>query len=564
MSGYPSPSSVVEIAPAHNPEGEPPTAITRSGAGNSLGMASEESWAFAVAGAVTDRHVQRRGRARDENVFDTCLYCPTRGSGREPWSEGHGMMARTRGGDADTVRSDENGLIAVLAFGGILMSVSQTLVIPLLGMLPAILDTTAVNASWVVTVTLLAGAVAGPVMGRLGDLYPKKYVLIACAAIVVIGSGLCATATSLGPMLIGRSLQGVGICVIPVGIATMREALPVARLGPSIALMSSSLGVGGALGLPAAAALAQYGSWEWMFWGVAIMGMAFIVMAAFVVRPLPAAKPDGTLDLVGAVGLAAGLVALLLAVSKGADWGWTSGPTLGSFLLAAVILPLWGLWVLRHRSPLVDLRVAARRPVLMTNIATVLIGMGMFAQLLIVPQILQLPVETGYGLGQSMVAMGLWIAPGGLAMMAISPLSGRLISTRGPKVTLVLGGLVIAAGYGSAFVLMGSTWGLMVASMVGSAGVGLAYGAMPSLIIASVPNSEMGSANSFNTLMRSLGTTISAAVLGVILTQMSTDFRGLFVPTEAGFQVGLALGCAVALGAAAVAATIPPPWVERD
>ena len=123
---------------------------------------------------------------------------------------------------------------------------------------------------------------------------------------------------------------------------------------------------------------------------------------------------------------------------------------------------------------------------------------------------------------------------------------------------------MIAAGYGSAFVLMGSTWGLMVASMVGSAGVGLAYGAMPSLIIASVPNSEMGSANSFNTLMRSLGTTISAAVLGVILTQMSTDFRGLFVPTEAGFQVGLALGCAVALGAAAVAATIPPPWVERD
>ena len=86
------------------------------------------------------------------------------------------MMARTRGGDADTVRSDENGLIAVLAFGGIVMSLSQTLVIPLLGMLPAILNTSAVNASWVVTITLLAGAVAGPLMGRLGDLYPKKYV----------------------------------------------------------------------------------------------------------------------------------------------------------------------------------------------------------------------------------------------------------------------------------------------------------------------------------------------------------------------------------------------------
>ena len=72
-------------------------------------------------------------------------------------------MARTRGGGADTVRSDENGLIAVLAFGGVVMSLSQTLVIPLLGMLPAILNTSAVNASWVVTITLLAGAVAGAV-----------------------------------------------------------------------------------------------------------------------------------------------------------------------------------------------------------------------------------------------------------------------------------------------------------------------------------------------------------------------------------------------------------------
>ncbi|MGW8592883.1 MFS transporter [Dietzia sp. NPDC055877] len=472
------------------------------------------------------------------------------------------MSARVRG--ADVGRSEGSRLVAVLAFGGILMSVSQTLVIPLLGMLPSILGTTAVNASWVVTVTLLAGAVAGPVMGRLGDLYPKKYVLIACAAVVVVGSVICAMATSLWPMVIGRALQGVGICVIPVGIATMREVLPPSRLAPSISLMSSSLGVGGALGLPAAAALAQYGSWQWMFWGVAIMGMAFIVMAGLALRPVAAAKPDGTLDLVGAAGLAVGLVSLLLAVSKGADWGWASGATVGSFLLAAVVLPAWGLWVLRHRSPLVDLRVAARRPVLMTNIATVLIGMGMFAQLLIIPQILQLPVATGHGLGQSMVAMGLWIAPGGLTMMAISPLSGRLISGKGPRVTLVLGAVVIAAGYGSALFLMGSTWGLMIASMVGSAGVGLAYGAMPSLIIASVPNSEMGSANSFNTLMRSLGTTTSAAVLGIVLTQMSTETGGLSVPTEDGFRVGLVLGCAVALVAAAVAARIPPPWGEKD
>lgn len=473
------------------------------------------------------------------------------------------MTTRARSGDVGSERSVENGLIAVLAFGGIVMSLSQTLVIPLLGMLPAILDTSAVNASWVVTITLLAGAVAGPVMGRLGDLYPKKYVLIGCTAVMVVGSVLCALAGSLWPMLIGRALQGVGIGVIPIGIATMREVLPAGRLAPAISLMSSSLGVGGALGLPAAAALAQYGAWQWMFWGSAVLGVAIIALMVLRIRTMPAAKPDGTLDLVGALGLAVALIALLLAVSKGADWGWGAPITLGMFALSAVALAAWGWWVLRHPSPIVDLRVAARRPVLLTNIASITIGMGLYAQLLIFPQILQLPVETGHGLGQSMVAMGLWSAPGGLAMMAVSPVSGRLIGTRGPKTTLILGALVVAVGYASGLFLMGSTWGVMTVGIVVSGGVGLAYGAMPALIMASVPTSEMGSANSVNTLMRSIGTTTSAAVLGVLLTQMSMDFEGLFVPTETGFRVGLVFGCAATLVAAAVAATIPPPWVDK-
>ncbi|MCD2264162.1 MFS transporter [Dietzia aurantiaca] len=472
------------------------------------------------------------------------------------------MSAQVRG--ADAARRDDNRLVVVLAFGGIVVSLSQTLVIPLLALLPSILNTSAVNASWVVTITLLAGAVAGPVMGRLGDLYPKKYVLIGCTAVMVLGSVLCALSGSLWAMLIGRALQGVGIGVIPIGIAAMREILPPARLGPAIALMSSSLGVGGALGLPAAAALAQYGSWQWMFWGSAIMGLGIMLLMAVRLRTLPAAKPDGTLDLIGALGLGAGLVALLLAVSKGADWGWASPLTLGLFLLAAVAFPVWGLWVLRHRSPIVDLRVAARRPVLMTNIASVTVGMGLYAQLLILPQILQLPIATGHGLGQSMVAMGLWSAPAGLAMMAVSPISGRLINNRGPKTTLILGALVISAGYFAGLFLMGSTWGVMTTGIVISAGVGLAYGAMPALIMASVPRTEMGSANSVNTLMRSIGTTTSAAVLGVILTQMSTDFEGLFVPSELGLRTGLVFGGAMALLAAAVAAAIPPPWASDD
>lgn len=472
------------------------------------------------------------------------------------------MSAPVHGGD--TAHRDHKGLVLVLAFAGIVVSLSQTLVVPLLGRLPEIVNTSPANAAWIVTATLLTGAVAGPVIGRLGDLYPKKNVMIGAVVVMVAGSVLCALATSLWPMIIGRGLQGVGIGLIPLGIATMRELLPPARLAPAISLMSSSLGVGGALGIPAAAALAQYGAWQWMFWGAAILGVMIIAAMAVLLRAVPAAKPDGTLDLIGAAGLAVGLVSLLLVISKGADWGWTAGLTLGLIALAVVALLAWGAWTLRHPSPLVDLRVAARPPVLMTNIASILVGMGLFGQQLILPQVLQLPVETGHGLGQSMVAMGLWMAPGGLAMMAVAPLSGRMITSRGAKPTLITGALIMTAGYALTLFVLGSTWGIMVASVVTFAGVGLAYGAMPSLILASVPFGEMGSANSFNTLMRSIGQSTAAAVLGVVLATMTTDFYGLNVPTETGFRVAALIGVGVALGAAAVAALIPPAWAEED
>ncbi len=156
-----------------------------------------------------------------------------------------------------------------------------------------------------------------------------------------------------------------------------------------------------------------------------------------------------------------------------------------------------------------------------------------------------------------MLAMGLWMAPGGLMMMAVSPIAGKLSSVRGPKVSLFVGCVIIAIAYGSSQLLMGSTWGLMIVAAICSTGVGFAYGAMPALIMSSVPQSETASANSVNSLMRAMGTSISAAVVGVVLAQMSVQSGGYSIPTEAGFRTGLFIGCGVALVAAAITLTIP-------
>lgn len=449
-----------------------------------------------------------------------------------------------------------NAIVIVLAFAGITAAVMQTLVIPLIGDLPRLLDTSSSNASWVITATLLAAAIATPISGRLGDLYGKRRIMLICGALLVAGSVVCALASSVTLMISGRALQGAAMGLIPLGISAMRDLLPAERLGTSIALMSASMGIGGALGMPVAAAVAEHASWRVLFWGAAAMAAVVLALIYFLVPAAPVSA-RGRFDPVGAIGLGLGLLCLLLGVSKGADWGWGSTTTLGLLVGAVVVLLAWGWYELRTKDPLVDLRVTARPVVLLTNAASLVVGFAMYAQGLIVPQLLMLPTATGYGLGQDMLQMGLWMAPGGFMMMAISPLGARLSHLRGPKVTLALGAAVISVGYLCAVALMASTWGLLVAVCVISAGVGLAYGAMPALIMGSVPLSETGSATSVNTLMRSVGTSISAAVVGVVLAQLTTDFGGYAIPSEGGFQAGLLIGAAVAGIAALIACLIP-------
>ncbi|MEV4254160.1 MFS transporter [Spirillospora sp. NPDC049652] len=449
------------------------------------------------------------------------------------------------------------GIVAVLAVAGIVAALMQTLVVPLIGRLPDILHTSASNASWTVTATLLAGAVAIPAVGRLGDLYGKRRLLLVSVIPLVVGSVVCALASSVVPMIIGRGLQGVGMGLIPLGISALRDVLPPERLGGAIALISSSMGIGGALGLPVAAAVAENTSWRVLFWASAVLSAVIGGLIWMLVPATPVRARSGRFDVVGAIGLGIGVVCLLLAVSKGADWGWTSGTTLGLFAAAVVVLLAWGVFELRVSDPMVDLRTTARRQVLLTNVASILVGCAMYAQSLVLMQLLQLPKALGYGLGQSMFAAGLWMAPAGLMMMLISPLGAKLSAARGPKTTLCAGSLVIALGYGVSLALLGSTWGVLVVALVINGGVGLAYGAMPALIMGAVPQSETGAANSFNTLMRSLGTSTGAALVGVILSQMTISVAGHVLPSEDGFRTAMLLGCGVAVVAALVTLTLP-------
>ncbi|MFW0796030.1 MFS transporter [Gordonia sp. CPCC 205515] len=456
--------------------------------------------------------------------------------------------------------------VTVLCAAGIVVALMQTIIVPLIPSLPTLLNAEPSNTSWALTITLLTGAVITPIGGRLGDMYGKRRMLIASMGAVTIGSIVCALSTALVPFLIGRGLQGLGFGTIALGISVMRDIVPPRHLGASVGTMSASLGVGGALGLPFSAAIAQHLSWHALFWACAVAAVAGGIGIRLTV-PESRAPSGGRFDILGAIGLTTILVCLLLPLSKGAQWGWAAPLTLGLFAAFVVVALAW--WFLERRlaTPLIDTRLAIERPVLLTNIASIAVGFAFYSMQLIPIQLLMAPTASPNGLGFDMLTASLVLTPSGLVMFVCSNLSARLTARFGPRVSLAVGAVILGIGYTVFIVAMAGpwpmTWWLMVilASLIG-AGLGVAYSAMPALIMRAVRVEQTGEANGVNALMRVVGTSTSAAVVGMILTASmmsgtTSDGSTFTVPTTSGYlwASGISLGACVV--AAVLAMAIP-------
>ncbi|WP_104475814.1 MFS transporter [Microterricola pindariensis] len=457
-------------------------------------------------------------------------------AGGQPWLSEAERRALSK-------RTPDSAIVFALAFTGIVVSFMMTLVTPLLPELPHLLHVSTPDAMWVVTATLLSAAIITPIGGSLGDLYGKRRILLILLAAVVLGSVIAAFSSTLIPLVIGRVLQGAGLGAIPLGISILRDVLHRDRLGKAVALVSATLGIGGAVGLPVSAVIAQYLDWHMLFWLSGVLAAAGFVLV-YTLVPVSTLRTGGRFDAPGAIGLALALSGILLAVTKGNEWGWLSPLTLGFGIAGVAILAVWVLYQLRTRHPLIDIRVATRRTVLLTNLASVMVGFAFFSSAVALPMLLETPTGTGVGLGQSMLVASLCLMPSGLVMWAMSGTAARLTAARGARVSLLLGITIIAVAYALALLLMTEVWHtLLVATAVGF-GVGFAYAAMPTLIMGAVPSSETAASNGLNSVMRTLGSTAASAVIGLVLATNLVTVGDLTTPSTLGFQLSFAISAA--------------------
>lgn len=454
-------------------------------------------------------------------------------------------------------------VITVLALCGTLVSLQQTLVLPLLPEFPGILGTTSENASWLVTITLLTGAVGTPIVSRLADMFGKRLMLIVCLGSVIVGSAVAAMSTSLALVVTGRGLAGIGTALVPVGISIMRDHLPADKVGSGVALMSATLGIGGAVGMPLAGVISSNFDWHALF--LVSGGFAVVMLVAvLLVVPESTVRAGGRFDYLGAALLSLALTCFLLAVSKAGAWGWADRKTLVLLVVAALAVAAWVPIELRSGQPLVDIRTSLRRTVLLTNVASVLVGFAMFANFLSSTQQVQMPVESGYGFGLSVVETGLVLLPNGILMVLLSPVAATLIRRFGPRAMLIAGAIVMAAGFVMRSFLHATLLEVVVATGVSSVGMVLAFAAMPTLIMRSVPITETASANGLNTLLRAIGTSSASAVLAAIFSGLTMEVGGAPIPTFGAYQIVFWLSTGAALTGAGVAAFIVRPTVVEE
>ena len=391
------------------------------------------------------------------------------------------------------------------------------------------LRTSFTDLQWVVDAYALTLAATMLNAGSLGDLLGRKRVFLVAIALFTAASALCGAANSPLWLILARGGQGIGGAgMFAVSLAIISQEFHGRERGTAFGIWGATVGMAVAIGPLVGGALTTYVGWRWIFFVNVPIGAACVVAG---LRTLHETRDEdhGGFDLAGLLTLTAGLFALVIALFRGTDWGWSSGRIVGLFAAAAVLLMAFAVVELRQPSPMFDFRLFKVPTFTGAQITAFVMSAGMFAQFLFIP----LYIENV--LGYSAVATGVRFLPLSLVSFVVAPIAGRL-SARIPVRFLLGGGLAVI---GVALLLMSgikfsSGWTtLLPGFIVGGIGIGLVNAPLASTAVSVVEPRRAGMASGINNTFRQIGIATGIAALGAIFqSRITSRLTSSGVPTH--------------------------------
>jgi MFS family permease len=393
------------------------------------------------------------------------------------------------------------------------------------------------QVSLILSLYTVFGTAINPIVGKIGDIYGKKRTLL----IVLIAYCIMVTMTSFVPtfnlVLISRTLQGIGLGIFPLAFSLVREQFPREQVPKAQGMISAMFGAGLALGLVLGAFVANKYDWETNYHLATPVVILLTIVIAYYVRESVYRNTKARMDYLGAGILGAALGMIVLGLSEGSAWGWTSTPVLGLIIVGGLLFVPLVLYERRILEPVLDFVQLRIRNVLVSNIIGVISGLAMLLAFQSIVFQLETPQPFGYGFNE--FTAGIYLLPLAIVMLIIAYPVGMLISRIGAKPFLLAGSVVGAFGF---MLISTATSAIQITEYLAVAAVGLAMlmVSMQNLLVLTVEPAQMGLQTSMNTVFRNIGQSLGAPIAGSVLSTyiVTATLQGQTIafPTLAAYQ----------------------------
>ncbi|MGD1060836.1 MAG: MFS transporter [Methanomassiliicoccales archaeon] len=427
----------------------------------------------------------------------------------------------------------------------LLINYVETMVLPGIPDIQKELNTSAALASWITSAFLVVGAAVAPLFGKLGDVYGKKKMFLIVLGFYIVGVGLAGLSNNIYMLLVARAIQGIGFATLPLAIAMVTDVFPKGRVAAAQGVISGTVAIGTTLGLVLGAYVVQGLGWHYAFYTALILSILLFIVAFIVLKKdTPGCRTK--MDYAGSAILMAGITLVLIYITEGPTRGWLSLDNL-AFLIPGVILSVYFfVFESKRKSPLIEMKLLKIRNVLIANLVGIISGAGLFLAFFGVVYYAELPTAAG-GLGLDDISTGLALAPASIVMMVVGPLIGRVMPKVGPRPVIILGSLVMMAGFAMFAFMRGSVVEISLDATVAFVGTVMVMIPMVNMISTALPCESMTVGLGVNSMLRNLGGAIGPVLATTIMSTFVITVFTVTVPSATAFSVIFGVGIVFSL-----------------